>query len=169
MDSKIFLRKIEPRDKIFLLELYARSREEEFEQSFLTKAQKKAFLRDQYRLQDNHYRTVWPDGHFQIIMIGSTPIGKLIWSVAENHLRLIDLCLLPDFQRRGIGTYLIQVLQGKAENSSLPLRLSVMQSNAGAIRLYRSLAFRRIGILDGYFEFEWVAETAYLSGGEKPK
>ena len=60
----------------------------------------------------------------------------------------IELCgiqLLPEVQRRGIGTAIVADLMAQAAAASLPLELSVEKDNPDAGKLYHRLGFIPIG------------------------
>lgn len=73
-----------------------------------------------------------------------------LWWVAErdDEIVLVSIRLLPEFQRRGIGTRLIR---GLTENSDRPVRLKVLKVNP-ARRLYERLGFSISRDLDTHYE-----------------
>lgn len=83
-----------------------------------------------------------------IINVDSVDAG--FWWVAErdDEIVLVSIRLLPEFQRRGIGTRLIRSL---TENSDRPVRLKVLKVNP-ARRLYERLGFSITRDLDTHYE-----------------
>lgn len=83
-----------------------------------------------------------------IINVDSVDAG--FWWVAErdDEIVLVSIRLLPEFQRRGIGTRLIRSL---TENSDRPVRLKVLKVNP-ARQLYERLGFSITRDLDTHYE-----------------
>ena len=77
----------------------------------------------------------------QIILLDSVPIGWMQAGEAEGALQLKQICLDPAYQRRGIGTMLLQELIAAAEAKALPVELTVARINL-AVGLYARLGFR---------------------------
>jgi ribosomal protein S18 acetylase RimI-like enzyme len=61
---------------------------------------------------------------------------------AGHHL--VDIALLPEHRRRGIGAAVLGELIGEAQSSVRPLTLSVARGNP-ALHLYRRLGFEPTG------------------------
>lgn len=93
---------------------------------------------------DNHqraliYDSIDPSTH-QIIQLDGQDIGCLAIERHPTHLQLTKLYLLPQFQRQGIGTFLVQQLIAEAKQRQLPLRLRVLAVNP-AYQFYRRQGF----------------------------
>lgn len=72
----------------------------------------------------------------RIIQRRDQAIGYVTIERADDHLRLRKLCLAPGFQRRGIGKLVPDRVRDEAATAALPLRLSVLRPNEGAMRFY---------------------------------
>lgn len=77
----------------------------------------------------------------QIIQLDGRDVGCLAMEHHSSHLQLTKLYLLPDLQRRGIGTFLIRQLIAQAKALKAPLRLRVLAVNP-ARQLYEREGFR---------------------------
>lgn len=73
----------------------------------------------------------------QIIVVDGIDAGFWWVANAENQNRLISIRLLPEFQKRGIGTRLIRDF---VTSSNKPVRLQVLKVNP-ARALYERLGF----------------------------
>ena len=104
------LRSISESDLPFLKKLYATTREKEMGPVPWPDAQKMLFLQSQFQLQHNYYQQQFTNGEFKIIDINGEPVGRLYYAWEKNNLRLIDIALLPAFQKKGIGKYLMLAL-----------------------------------------------------------
>ncbi|HKE21039.1 MAG TPA: ribosomal protein S18-alanine N-acetyltransferase [Bryobacteraceae bacterium] len=68
--------------------------------------------------------------------------GFLVWrAIADAECEILNLAVLPDFRRQGVGRALVQSLL-KSFNG--PVFLEVRESNEAAIGLYKSLGFEQI-------------------------
>jgi ribosomal protein S18 acetylase RimI-like enzyme len=91
--------------------------------------------------------------HAQVIQIDQMAVG--VWQVEQHatHLQLIQIYLLPAYQRLGIGTELINSLITTAQQSQLPIRLRVMAVNP-AKKFYEKFGFRDIETTPEFFTME---------------
>ena len=82
----------------------------------------------------------WDPEKYQAIYTQEGDVGAL--SVRENgdHLRIKEIFVDPEFQKRGIATKVIKSVLEKAKSKSLNVRLQVLFENP-AIRLYLGLGF----------------------------
>jgi ribosomal protein S18 acetylase RimI-like enzyme len=80
-------------------------------------------------------------GRSQIIELASVPVGLLCVDTFATHLQLDQLCIFPEYQRRGIGTQVLCFVLADAGTRGLPLRLRVLRVNP-AKRFYERHGFR---------------------------
>src|SRR5688500_16344125 len=105
-DLNLTLRPVTKEDDPFLLEVYASTRAEELDQAEWQEGQKEVFVRWQFDLQRREYEARFPDSNYQLILIDGEAAGR-IWTGEDNEqIRLLDIALLPQFQKRGAGTIL---------------------------------------------------------------
>jgi ribosomal protein S18 acetylase RimI-like enzyme len=79
--------------------------------------------------------------HARIILCDDASVG--LWKVVrrKDHIDLLQIQILPSYQRKGIGRALISGLQKKAQDEGSLITLHVFRSNP-AIRLYSRLEFQ---------------------------
>jgi len=75
---------------------------------------------------------------FQVIVVDA---GVLLLEAYETHWFLDKIYLLPAYQKRGIGTLLLESIIERARQAHMPIMLRVLKVNP-AQRLYRRLGFR---------------------------
>ncbi len=143
-------------DAVFLFQVYASTRAEEMALVDWTAAQKTAFLQMQFNAQAQHYRAYYPTATYHIIRRDDVPIGRMIINRSSEEILLMDIALLPEYRNAGIGTALIQELQGEAARTHRAVRLHVETFNP-ALRLYERLGFHPIAESGIYLEMEWTA------------
>lgn len=81
----------------------------------------------------------------KIIEARGQPIGTLITEYASDHLYLAGLYLLPEYQRQGYGSCVLERLLAEAQAQYLPVRLRVLKVNPLARRLYERAGFIPVG------------------------
>jgi len=81
------------------------------------------------------------DGCTQIIELEHTAIGIHVVEREPDSIRLLQIFILPGYQRRGIGSQLIERLLAEARSARLPLRLRVLRVNP-AFALYQRMGFK---------------------------
>jgi GNAT superfamily N-acetyltransferase len=153
--GKLTLRQVTKEDEAFLLALYDSSRAEELSQVEWGEGQKEVFVRWQFDLQRREYDTRFPDARYEVIMVDEEPAGRIWIGADEDQIRLLDIALLPRFQRRGVGTLLLRWLIDQAARAKKPLRHMVFILNNDAHRFYERLGFVVIEDLGAYKHMEW--------------
>jgi GNAT superfamily N-acetyltransferase len=75
-----------------------------------------------------------------VIQVGDIPAGVFLVERYPTHIQLAQIYLLPEYQRLGIGSVLIDSLIIEASQANLPIRLHVMAVNP-AKRFYEQFGF----------------------------
>jgi ribosomal protein S18 acetylase RimI-like enzyme len=152
----VSLRPVTPADREFLVAVYGGTRAAELAQVAWDAAQKAAFVRWQFELQDKEYRQRYPDARYDVILVDDVPAGRIWVGVDDKQIRLLDIAITPQFQNRGVGTYLLRQLMAEATETKKVLRHMVFVLNDNAHRFYERLGFVVIEDLGGYKHMEWV-------------
>ncbi|AKV03632.1 Acetyltransferase, GNAT family [Labilithrix luteola] len=127
-------------DRAFLFRLFATTRERELAFLPLPPAAKEVFLRQQFDAQTRDYASRYASAEHAIVTHHDAPIGRVLIHRGHDELRLVDIALLPEYRRQGIGTRLVGVLIAEGREKKLPVRLSVLTTSE-AMRLYERLGF----------------------------
>lgn len=146
----------------FLMRLYASTRHDELAPIPWTPEQKAAFLASQFQAQRRHYRTYFADCRFDIIEHRGESAGRLYLQARQTQLHVVDIALLPDWCRRGVGTAVLNALQTQAHTCGKGVGIMVEKFNP-ALRLYRRLGFAEIADNGAYLEMEWLPDRLSLS------
>jgi GNAT superfamily N-acetyltransferase len=162
--GKVTLRPAQKEDEAFLLALYDSSRAEELAQVEWVEGQKEVFVRWQFDLQRREYDARFPEASYQVIMVDEEPAGRIWIGTDEEQIRLLDIALLPPFQRRGVGTLLVRWLIDQAARAKKPLRHMVFVLNNDAHRFYERLGFVVIEDLGAYKHMEWRDQPKAAEG-----
>lgn len=154
----VTLRTVTPADEEFLLVVYGSSRAEELAQVKWAEGQKEVFLRWQFDLQRREYIARFPNARYQLILIDEEPAGRIWVGEDEEQIRLLDIALLPQFQKRGAGTILLGELMKEAARAGKLLRHMVFVLNNDAHRFYERLGFVVIEDIGAYKHMEYRAD-----------
>jgi GNAT superfamily N-acetyltransferase len=149
--ATIRLRKETAKDDAFLRRLFISNRWEGF--AALPAAPRPTHLAGQFALQDNHFRTFFPETDRRIVMCAGKPVGRLYVLRGEKAHNLIDISLLPEWTGQGIGGRLLDGVLADADKAGVPVTLHAA-INSPARALYERKGFVDIR-LDG---MDWLME-----------
>jgi ribosomal protein S18 acetylase RimI-like enzyme len=152
--TPVTLRPVRPEDEPFLLRLYATTRLAELAQVPWTNEQKEAFITMQFLAQRDHYHEHFPNASYDVILLDDNPIGRLYVLREPEEMRILDLSLMPQVRRQGIGTPLIEGVMQEAKASGRRLRIYLETFNP-AVALFERLGFTRIQDDGMNFLMEW--------------
>ena len=87
------------------------------------------------------------------LQIGKDLSGYTIFSFAAGEAHLLNLCIHPDWQRRGFGSLLLEyAINRVARLENEAMFLEVRESNPRAANLYKNRGFKIIGRRRSYYE-----------------
>jgi ribosomal protein S18 acetylase RimI-like enzyme len=141
-------------DRDFMLDLFASTRSLELDA--LDQTQRQEFVKMQFNIQQQSYSACYPAAENIVILLAEQPIGRMLVERSRQDILLVDIALLPDYRRQGIGSSLIQDLLNEAAASQKSVRLSVYRTNPAA-RLYQRLGFSKVGEEGLYMQMQWQA------------
>jgi ribosomal protein S18 acetylase RimI-like enzyme len=136
----VALRPVEPGDEELLFRVYASTRSEELAVVPWDTARKEAFLRTQFNAQARWYREHYAAASRQVVLIDGEPCGRLYLYRGEAEIRIVDIALLPEHRRNGVGSALLRELCTEADAAGKRLTIHVERFNP-ALQLYQRLGF----------------------------
>lgn len=148
-------RPITDNDQAFLLGLYASTRVDEMAIVPWTDEQKSEFVSMQFNAQHTFYQQQFNQASFDIVLLGEQMIGRLYVDRREQEIRIIDIAILPDYRRQGIGQQLLQTLLNEAAQSDKAVTIHVEKNNP-ARSLYDRLGFDEIEDQGVYSLMQWL-------------
>ena len=90
-----------------------------------------------------------------LIECEGTLSGHAVVSNVLDEVHLLNICISPEFHRRGLGRVLLKHLVSKAEErEAVVFFLEVRASNRSAIDLYFSEGFNEVGLRPNYYPSE---------------
>jgi len=88
-------------------------------------------------------------------------------SIAVNEAHILNICVAPDAQRRGLGKRMLhKLMQLAAERQGNSIFLEVRESNLVAQKLYDQEGFNRIGLRKNYYPADDGREDALVYAKE---
>jgi ribosomal protein S18 acetylase RimI-like enzyme len=156
-DRATTLRPIRADDQMFLLAVYASTREQELAAVPWDDAQKAAFVQMQFAAQHAHYQEHYADATFDVVLVDGQPAGRLYVARWPGEVRIVDIAILPAFRNRGVGTRLLTTLLKEAEAAGTAVTIHVERGNP-ALHLYRRLGFTLREDKGVYLFLEWRAD-----------
>ncbi len=123
---------------------------------------READLEDVMAIELRAYPFPWTRGIFRDCLVAGypallliehgLPIGYGVVSVAVDEAHILNVCVAPERQGRGLGRYLLRALvQCARERRAERVFLEVRPSNPHAITLYHSEGFNEIGRRPRYY------------------
>lgn len=151
------LRFFSERDIPFLKKIYFSTREEELKQvNHWTESMKEAFLTHQFTAQHEYYQKNYIGANFLVIEKDKEIIGRLYYKEGfEGTIRIIDIALLPKFQKQGLGTSILKDIIEHARKIEQSITIHVESFNP-AMELYKRLGFQKVSETNGvYHLLKW--------------
>jgi ribosomal protein S18 acetylase RimI-like enzyme len=136
----VALRPMSDMDLAFTAALYASTREEELAPVPWPAEVKRAFLAQQHAAQHAHYRQHYQGMHAMIIERGGAAIGRLYLYAMPAEIRIVDISLMPEARRQGIGAALLRDVLAQAASFGRNVTIHVEKNNP-ARTLYARLGF----------------------------
>jgi GNAT superfamily N-acetyltransferase len=95
-------------------------------------------------VQRAYHAADWERHRPDIVELEGTPIGTLEIIENDDHVYIGEFYLLPEYQRRGIGTELLRRVLERADRIGVPSRLQFLKVNP-VRSLYERHGFRVTG------------------------
>jgi ribosomal protein S18 acetylase RimI-like enzyme len=101
--------------------------------------------------QQAYFRKKFDPAAHTVIQWGGEDVGVLYVQNRTEELFIASLEILPAYQRRGIGTAVIRMVQESASRQGKPVALQVLKANIAARGLYQRLGFGVTGENDTHY------------------
>jgi ribosomal protein S18 acetylase RimI-like enzyme len=106
-------------------------------------------------LQGSFFEKNWISLNLQIIEADGRNVGCFSREIHHGYITINEIELLPEFQKRGIGTQLLEQQLNEARHLNLPVRLQVLRENL-ARKLYERLGFIVLDKTETHYLMEWT-------------
>ena len=104
------------------------------------------------------------DLNTRIVRVGGVDCGVFNLEIGPTEIWLHSMLLLAEFQRRGIGRYLLQGALAEAMARGIPIRLLVMRANPARL-YYEGFGFTVCEEADQYFAMQMIPVLREGVGG----
>jgi ribosomal-protein-alanine N-acetyltransferase len=90
-------------------------------------------------------------------------IGYGIVMLSPGEAHILNICIEPDFQKKGLGRYLLRHILKKSQQTDVDMvLLEVRRSNTTAQQLYQSEGFHELGVRKAYYPADNGREDAII-------
>ena len=124
-------------------------------------------------IENEAYPFPWTEGIFRdclrvgyccvVLDVAGESQGYGVMSIASAEAHLLNICIRPSRQRRGLGGDLLKwLLQRAREGSAQEVFLEVRRSNVGALAMYKQAGFNQIGLRRNYYRADNGREDAVV-------
>jgi ribosomal-protein-alanine N-acetyltransferase len=124
-------------------------------------------------IERDSYPFPWSEGIFRdcirvgyfcrVVELRGVISGYGVMSFGAGEAHILNLCVHRELRDQGLGKMLLRQLLTAARNAGMfDAFLEVRPSNLGAIKLYESLGFVRIGIRKAYYQASPGREDALV-------
>lgn len=98
-----------------------------------------------------------------VMTLDNNVIGYGIVMLSPGEAHILNICIDPDFQGKGLGRYLLRHLINKSKQTDVDMvLLEVRCSNSNAQQLYLSEGFHELGIRKAYYPADNGREDAII-------
>ncbi|MBI3777214.1 MAG: ribosomal protein S18-alanine N-acetyltransferase [Gammaproteobacteria bacterium] len=119
------------------------------------------------------YPFPWSEGIFRdcvhvgyccwVLEQGSEIVAYAVMSIGAAEAHILNICVAPEQQGRGIGSQLLlHLLELAGRHQAAAVFLEVRPSNKKAIKLYHALGFQDVGIRKDYYPDHKGRENALI-------
>jgi len=138
-------------DEPFLRELYGTTRPD---LAAWEPAAREALVDMQLRAQRRAWETRFPGSTDELLLRDGRPVGRIWVAWQPDACVLVDMILLPELRRSGIGTSIVGGIIAEAEQRELPVRVTVERTNTASLAFCEQLGFEQRGADDVYVVLE---------------
>ncbi|WP_116301310.1 ribosomal protein S18-alanine N-acetyltransferase [Alkalilimnicola ehrlichii] len=126
-----------------------------------------------FTIEQAAYPYPWTEGIFrdclkvgyrcEVCVVDERIAGYVVWSLVAGEGHVLNLCVDPAYQGRGLGRVLLRHMVAQAERAGADvLFLEVRPSNKPALRLYDSEGFGEIDRRKNYYPADQGREDAVV-------
>jgi ribosomal-protein-alanine N-acetyltransferase len=98
-----------------------------------------------------------------VVTLDNNIIGYGIIMLSPGEAHILNICIDPQYQGKGLGRYLLRHLIKKSQQTDVDMvLLEVRRSNSAAQQLYLSEGFHELGVRKAYYPAENGREDAII-------
>jgi ribosomal-protein-alanine N-acetyltransferase len=101
--------------------------------------------------------------HAWVMTLDNDIIGYGIVMLSPGEAHILNICISPDYQKKGLGRHLLRYMLKKMNQTDVDMALlEVRRSNEHAQELYKSEGFHELGVRKGYYPADKGREDAII-------
>ncbi|MBL7974339.1 MAG: GNAT family N-acetyltransferase [Candidatus Kapabacteria bacterium] len=140
--SHLSLRPRKDTDTDFLKLLYETSRDEEFQYvEWVNSEERTKFFNQQFEAQQLHFLNNYDNLNYDIVVLHSTDIGRLVLHRTDSHVHCVDVIILPEYRKQGIGHYIMTQITNELDQKNITSSLYFEKTKPYLEKLYSSYGF----------------------------
>ncbi len=90
--------------------------------------------------------------HAWVMTLDKEIVGYGIVMLSAGEAHILNICIDPDYQKKGLGRYLLHHILKKSKQTDVDMvLLEVRRSNTAAQQLYKSEGFHELGVRKAYY------------------
>ena len=98
-----------------------------------------------------------------VMTLDNDVIGYGIVMLSPGEAHILNICISPDYQRKGLGRHFLRHLIKKMDQTDVDMvLLEVRRSNEHAQELYKSEGFHELGVRKAYYPADNGREDAII-------
>ena len=98
-----------------------------------------------------------------VVTLDNEIIGYAVVMLSPGEAHILNICIDPDYQAKGLGRYLLRYLVKRTDRTDVDMvLLEVRRSNTNAQLLYQSEGFHELGIRKAYYPADDGREDAII-------
>jgi ribosomal protein S18 acetylase RimI-like enzyme len=106
-------------------------------------------------VQDDFFEHAWQQPGFAVVLVNDEVCGFVSTEQNDTQIFLLQLVIDPNYQGRGIGTQILEMIQQRAADTNVSIRLDVFFANTEAIQLYERQGFTITGQDNEHYHMLW--------------
>ncbi|MGB6229676.1 MAG: GNAT family N-acetyltransferase [Litorimonas sp.] len=158
--GRVEFRIVTDSDQGFLFDVFADTREWEFENPLWTEIEKRDFLKMQFEVRERSYTLNNLGAVHRIIQLDGEDIGVIRLNRQDHQLYIIDFALLSAYRGQGVGSDILKTLLNEAFNGRVPARLQAERMSP-AVAFYQRHGFQIVDMAGHHVLMEWQPEDAF--------
>jgi GNAT superfamily N-acetyltransferase len=143
-----------PEDLDVLRQVYGSTRVDELARTDWDSAAKAAFIDQQFTAQHQYYLENYPGAQHFIIQVDGQPAGRLYLHPRADEIRIMDIALLAEFRRLGVGGRVLRGVLEDGKRTGKRVTIHVERFNP-ALGLYHRMGFRVAEDRGVYLFLDW--------------
>jgi len=129
-------------DEAFLRELYLTTRPD---LAGWDDEARETFIDLQLRARAREWEAAYPGSTDEVLMIDGTPVGRLWTASVPGACVVLDLALLPEYRRHGLGMEIMTEVLAEADSQGVAVRGTAERANGPVRALCKRLGYIETG------------------------